>query len=131
MYCKHRSQQQAGRATRGVHDIVGVTLGKSKAIFCLILMLMIRFRLIILDEQGTEEISDSLGDFIFASITDEGIHGSPFLMLSERVLMNCLVDLMPYASQTRVSRPQKIWPWLNHHQQQGCQRRWCLLQQLH
>ena len=32
-----------------------------------------------------------------------------FLMLSERVLMNCLVDLMPYASQTRVSRPQKNW----------------------
>ena len=30
-----------------------------------------------------------------------------FPMLSERVLMNCLVDLMPYASQTRVSRPQK------------------------
>ena len=26
-----------------------------------------------------------------------------FLMLSERVLMNCLVALMPYASQTRVS----------------------------
>ena len=25
-----------------------------------------------------EEISDSLGDFIFASITGEGIHGSPF-----------------------------------------------------
>ena len=25
-----------------------------------------------------EVISDSLGDFIFASITDEGIHGSPF-----------------------------------------------------
>ena len=23
--------------------------------------------------------------------------------------MNCLVDLMPYASQTRVSRPQKNW----------------------
>ena len=32
-----------------------------------------------------------------------------FLMLSERVLMNCLVDLMPYVSQTRVSRPQKNW----------------------
>ena len=32
-----------------------------------------------------------------------------FLMLSERVLMNCLVDLMPQASQTRVSRPQKNW----------------------
>ena len=32
-----------------------------------------------------------------------------FLMLSERVLMNCLVDLMPKASQTRVSRPQKNW----------------------
>ena len=32
-----------------------------------------------------------------------------FLMLSERVLMNCLVHLMPYASQTRVSRPQKNW----------------------
>ena len=32
-----------------------------------------------------------------------------FLMLSERVLMNCLVDLMPYASQTRVSRPQMNW----------------------
>ena len=32
-----------------------------------------------------------------------------FLMLSERVLMNCLVDLMPYASQTRVSWPQKNW----------------------
>ena len=32
-----------------------------------------------------------------------------FLMLSERVLMHCLVDLMPYASQTRVSRPQKNW----------------------
>ena len=32
-----------------------------------------------------------------------------FLMLSERVLMNCLVDLMPYASQTRVSQPQKNW----------------------
>ena len=25
-----------------------------------------------------EEISDSLGEFIFASITDEDIHGSPF-----------------------------------------------------
>ena len=23
--------------------------------------------------------------------------------------MNCFVDLMPYASQTRVSRPQKNW----------------------
>ena len=32
-----------------------------------------------------------------------------FLMISERALMNCLVDLMPYASQTRVSRPQKNW----------------------
>ena len=32
-----------------------------------------------------------------------------FLMLSEKVLMNFLVDLMPYASQTRVSRPQKNW----------------------
>ena len=68
----------ASKATRGVHDSVGVTLGKSKAIFSLILVLVIRFRLIILDEWGTEEISDSLGDFIFASITDEGIHGSPF-----------------------------------------------------
>ena len=67
-----------GRATRGVHDSVGVVLGKSKMIFSLILVLVIRFRLIILDEEGTEEISDSLGDFTFASITDEGIHGSPF-----------------------------------------------------
>ena len=25
-----------------------------------------------------EEISDSLGDVLFAPITDEGIHGSPF-----------------------------------------------------
>ena len=66
------------RATRGVHDSVGVTFGKSKTIFCLILMLMIRFRLIILNEQGPEEISDSLRDFIFTSITDEDIHGSPF-----------------------------------------------------
>ena len=66
------------RATRGVHDSVGVMLGKSKTILSLVLVLMIRFRLIILDEQGTEEIRDSLGDFIFASITDEGIHGSPF-----------------------------------------------------
>ena len=66
------------RATRGVHDSAGVTLGKSKTIFSLILVLMIGFRLIILDEKGTEEISDSLGDFILASITDEGIHGSPF-----------------------------------------------------
>ena len=65
-------------ATRGVHDSVGLTLGKSKTIFCLILMLMIRFRLIILNEQRPEEISDLLGDFIFASITDEGVHGSPF-----------------------------------------------------
>ena len=40
----------AGRATRGVHDSVGVTLGKSKAISSLILMLVIRFRLTILDE---------------------------------------------------------------------------------
>ena len=32
-----------------------------------------------------------------------------FLMSSVRVLMNCLVDLMPYASQTKVSRPQKNW----------------------
>ena len=31
-----------------------------------------------------------------------------FLMLSERVLMNCLVDLMPYASQTRVSLTE-VW----------------------
>ena len=66
------------RATRGVHDSVGVTLGKSKTIFSLVLVLMIGFRLIILDEKGTEEISDSLRDFIFTSITDEDIHGSPF-----------------------------------------------------
>ena len=66
----------ASRATRGAHHSVGVMLGKSKTIFSLILVLVIRFRLIILDEEGTEEISDSLGDFIFASITDEGIHGS-------------------------------------------------------
>ena len=39
----------ASRATRGVHDSVGVKLGKSKAIFSLILVLVIRFRLIILD----------------------------------------------------------------------------------
>ena len=32
-----------------------------------------------------------------------------FLMLSERVLMNCSVDFMSYASQTRVSQPQKNW----------------------
>ena len=38
------------RATRGAHDIVGVTLGKSKTIFSLILVLMIGFRLISLDE---------------------------------------------------------------------------------
>ena len=68
----------ASRTPRGVHDGVGVMLGKSKAIFSLTLVLMIRFRLIILDELGMEEISNSLGDFIFASITDEGIHGSPF-----------------------------------------------------
>ena len=68
----------ASRTTRGVHDSVGVTLGKSKAIFSLILVLVVRFRLIILDELGSEEISDLLGDFIFASITDEGVHGSPF-----------------------------------------------------
>ena len=68
----------AGRATRGVHDSVGVALGKSKTIFSLILVLVIRLRLIILDEEGTEEVSESLGDFIFASITDEGIHGSLF-----------------------------------------------------
>ena len=66
------------RATRGVHDSVGVMLGKSKTIFCLVLVLMIGFRLIILDEEGMEEISDLLRDFIFASITDEDIHGSPF-----------------------------------------------------
>ena len=68
----------ASRATRGVHDSVGVMLGKSKTIFSLILVLVIRFRLLILDEEGMEEISDLLGDFIFASINDEGIHGSPF-----------------------------------------------------
>ena len=46
--------------------------------------------------------------------------------------MNCLVDLMPYASQTKgYHGHRKIGPWLNHHQQRGCQRRWCLLQQLH
>ena len=71
-------QPTAGRTTRGVHDSVGVTLGKSKAIFSLILMLVIRFRLIILDEERVKEISDSLGDLIFAYITDKGIHGSPF-----------------------------------------------------
>ena len=68
----------ASRATRDAHDSVGVMLGKSKTIFSLILVLVIRFRLIILDEEGTEEVSDLLEDFIFASITDEGIHGSPF-----------------------------------------------------
>ena len=68
----------ASRAPRGVHDSVGVMLGKSKTIFSLIFVLVIRFRLIILDEEGMEEISDSLGDFIFPSITDEGIHGSLF-----------------------------------------------------
>ena len=76
-------------ATRGVHDSVGVMLGKSKAIFSLILVLVIRFRLTILDELGMEEISDSLGDFIFASITDEGIHGSP---LSD-VIRECVDEL--------------------------------------
>ena len=38
------------RANRGVHDSVGVMLGKSKMIFSLVLVLMIGFRLIILDE---------------------------------------------------------------------------------
>ena len=32
-----------------------------------------------------------------------------FLILSARVLMNCLVLLMPYASQTEVCLPQKNW----------------------
>ena len=58
--------------------VFDVALGKSKTIFSLILVLVIRFRLIFLDEEGTEEVSDSLEDFIFTSITDEGIHGSPF-----------------------------------------------------
>ena len=63
-------QPTAGRTTRGVHDSVGVTLGKSKAIFSLILMLVIRFRLIILDEERAKEISDSLRDLIFAYISN-------------------------------------------------------------
>ena len=32
-----------------------------------------------------------------------------FLILSGRVLMNCLVLLIPYASHTKVSRPPKNW----------------------
>ena len=32
-----------------------------------------------------------------------------FLILSVRVLMNCFVLLMPYASHTKVSWPQKNW----------------------
>ena len=77
-----------GRTTRGVHDSVGVMLGKSKAIFSLILMLVIRFRLIILNEERAKEISDSLGDLIFASITDKGIHGSPFSDVVNRSLLS-------------------------------------------
>ena len=89
-------EQTEGRATRGAHDSVGVTLGKSKMIFSLILVLMIGFSLIILDAYGTEEISDSLGDFIFAPITDEGIHGSPFSdVIRESVdeLFGCFDDI--------------------------------------
>ena len=70
-------------------------------------MLMIRFRLTILDEQGTEEVVTRL-EILYLPPSLMRVSMAPlFLMLSERVLMNCLVDLMPYASQTRVSWPQK------------------------
>ena len=53
-------------------------LAGPKQVSVLVLVLVIRFRLIILDEKGMEEVSDSLLDVIVSSITDEGIHGSPF-----------------------------------------------------
>ena len=66
-----------GRATRGIHDLVDSSLGGAPAIFSLVLVLMIGFRLVISNEEGSEEVSDLLGDFIGSSITDKGVHGSP------------------------------------------------------
>ena len=66
-----------GRATRGIHDLVDSCLGGAPAIFSLVLVLMIGFRLVISNKEGSEEVSNFLGDFIGSSIADKGVHGSP------------------------------------------------------
>ena len=38
---------------------------------------MIGYRLVISNKEGSENVNDLLGDFIGASITDKGVHGSP------------------------------------------------------
>ena len=66
-----------GRATRGIHDLVDPALGSTPEFFGLVLVLIIGLRLIISNKEGSEKVSDLLGDFIGSSITDKGVHGSP------------------------------------------------------
>ena len=65
------------RAAIGTHVLVDPSLGSSPSILSLVLVLMIGFRLVISNKELSEEVSDLLGDFIGASITDKGMHGSP------------------------------------------------------
>ena len=65
------------RAAIGIHVLVDPSLGSSPSILSLVLVLMIGFRLVISNKELSEEVSDLLRDFIGASITDKGMHGSP------------------------------------------------------
>ena len=78
------------RAARGIHDLVDPSLGSSPLILSLVFMLMIGFRLVISNKKLSEEVSHLLGDFIGASITDKGVHGSPI----PDIISQCVDELL-------------------------------------
>ena len=60
-----------------VHEGVDVPLDNTIALFSFVLMLVIGLRFMLLDKKVSEKVSNLLGDFISATISDEGGHGSP------------------------------------------------------
>ena len=56
---------------------VDVPLHNIISLFSFILMLMVWFRLVLLDEETSEEVSNLFGYFISTTISDEGSHSSP------------------------------------------------------
>ena len=66
------SQQEGGAAT----EIHGIASDNTKSVLRLVLMLVVGLIFILGDEKGVANISNLLGNFIFASISDESCHGT-------------------------------------------------------
>jgi hypothetical protein len=62
---------------RRVHDSVNVFLEFLPVTFSVVLMLIVGFALPILNDEGTENVLDTIADFNRGTIADKFIHGSP------------------------------------------------------